>query len=288
MEKPDVTIIGLGALGTTLVRALVEKGVEVKSVYNRTSKTAYSVARKLNIDIAGGFPSGINELGEIVFITVSDGAISEITARLKKLSGNVEDHTFVHCSGSESAELLSPLRKEGGAVASFHPLQTFTSSSTTDDFSDIFFSLQGDEKSFGLLRKIAKSLGAKAMEVTASQKSHLHVAGVMASNYLHALLQSSVSLAEISGLPAEDIKRALLPLVQTSLNNAKQSSFEAALSGPIKRGDITTVKKHLDILKDNPELLEVYKTLGNRTVDMVRDAGHLGQDTAINLSNLLK
>lgn len=287
MDKPEVTIIGLGALGITLGQALTEKGVKVRSVFNRTSEKAYSTARKLDIDIAGDFPSGSDELGEVIFITVSDGAIAETAEKLKKLSGNMMEHTFVHCSGSESAELLSPLRKQGGAVASFHPLQTFTSSSSTDDFRNIFFSLQGDEQAFDLLRAIAKSLGAQSMEVTAGQKSHLHVAGVMASNYLHVLLQASVSSAEISGLSAEDIKKALLPLVQTTLNNAKESSFGAALSGPIKRGDITTVKKHLDILKDNPELREVYKTLGKRTVDMAVDAGHLDKDTAICLYNLL-
>lgn len=286
MDQPEVSIIGLGALGTTLSQALIEKGIKVKSIFNRTSEKAHSTARRLDIGIAGDFPSGIDELGEVIFITVSDGAITEIADKLKKLSGNMMEHTFVHCSGSESAELISPLRKVGGTVASFHPLQTFTSSSSTDDFRNIFFSLQGDEQAFDLLRQIANSLGAQLMEVTASQKSHLHIAGVMASNYLHTLLQVSVSSAEISGLSAEDIKKALLPLVQTTLDNAKVSSFEAALSGPIKRGDIPTVKKHLDILKDNPELLEVYKILGKRTVDMAGNAGHLNKDTAISLYNL--
>lgn len=275
MSLPNISIIGAGALGSILTRALMSQDVTLKSVFNRTESKAKDLADELAVSSFGTFPESISELGALTFLTVPDSAIIGVAQRLSKLKGDLENFTFVHCSGNESAEVLQPLKLQGATIASFHPLQTFTAYSRTSDFKGIYFSLQGDVEAFPRLRLVAKKLGAQILEVTKDQKSHLHAAAVLASNYLTTLLDTSVKVAARGGLSDEKVKNALLPLVETTLQNASQQSFIDALSGPIKRGDIRTVEKHLELLDGSPELKQVYCVLGLRTVELAEASGSL-------------
>ena len=273
MSLPSISIIGAGALGSALGRAVAAQQYPIKCIYNRTESKAQQLAERVGSDSWGSFPTSPDELGSLVFLTVADSAIAEAAAQLATLDGDVSGQTYVHCSGSESAELLDPLREKGARVASFHPLQTFTSQSKPADFSGIYFSLQGDANAFAQLTDLAQSLGAQTLNVSAEEKSQLHGAAVFASNYLLSLLDAAVEVGSGGGLESQQVKQALLPLVQTSLQNASDQSFEDALSGPIKRGDINTVKRHLKLLDDRVELKALYCMLGLRTLKVAESAG---------------
>lgn len=287
MSSPEITIIGTGGLGQALVRAFAEAEIPIKSIFNRTVGKSQNLATQHNILTFGQEPDHIEQLGNLIFITVSDRVIEDVAQHLSKLSDDFNDYTVVHCSGNESAELLQSLRLKGAKVASFHPLQTFTEQSKASTFHNIYFSLQGDEKAFPTLRNVAETLGAQTLEVTAAQKQNLHAAAVMASNYLNALLESAVDTASLSGLSQEKVKEALLPLVQTTLQNIDGQSFEKALTGPIKRGDLETVKRHLEVLKGQPELQGIYKTLGKRTVQLAKKSQGIDHKTAQKMLHLL-
>ncbi|MEL7834714.1 Rossmann-like and DUF2520 domain-containing protein [Fodinibius sp. Rm-B-1B1-1] len=284
---PEITLIGTGGLGQTLVRALSEVNIPIKSIFNRTVDKARDIAVEYGILTHGKQPDNIGQLGNLIFITVTDRAIEEVAQQLSRLSGDFNDYTIVHCSGNESAELLHPLRVKGASVASFHPLQTFTEQSDAKAFQDIYFSLQGDKTVFPLLENIAQKLGAQTLEVTADQKSNLHAAAVMASNYLNTLLEAAIDTASLSGLSPERAKEALLPLVATTLRNIGEQSFENALTGPIKRGDIETVKRHIELLRGQPELMTIYQTLGKRTVALAKRSQKIDSPTAQTLLEVL-
>lgn len=288
MSLPKISVIGTGALGNVLTAALVFHDASVASVFNRTSSKATQLADKLGIAGSGDFPASSDELGPLTFLTVSDGALRHTAQRLARLKGDLENYTFVHCSGNESAAILQPLKDRGAVTASFHPLQTFTAESSPNDFQGIYFSLQGDYEAFPLLRVVAGKLGAQTLEVSAGQKSNLHAAAVLASNYLTALLDASVELGTQGGLPVEKVKQALLPLVETTLKNASQQPFDEALSGPIKRGDVATVRQHLDLLDNQPELKNVYCVLGLQTVKLAESSGELGESIAQDLREMLR
>jgi predicted short-subunit dehydrogenase-like oxidoreductase (DUF2520 family) len=288
MPAPQVTIIGVGGLGNSLARALSAAGIPIKSIFNRTADKAQKIASSHDIKIAGSFPSNDSELGELIFITVSDSAIAAIAQRLADISGDFNNKTIVHCSGNESASLLEGFKSKGGSIASFHPLQTFTEQSSPSNFKDIYFSLQGDPSVFPLLKKIATRLGANTLEVTEDQKSHLHTAAVMASNYLNTLLDAAVDTANMSGLSKEEAKKALLPLIKTSLQNIEDQSFEEALTGPIKRGDWETVEYHVQLLQNRPTLLQLYRALGRRTVKLAKKNQSIDENTAQKIFNLLE
>lgn len=287
MRLPDTSIIGTGALGTTLARALVAHDVPVKSIFNRTATKAGELSRELEIDISGDLPIASDQLGSLIFLTISDGAIAEVAYKLSELNADLGNYTFVHCSGNESAELLEPLKMQGAQIAAFHPLQTFTSKSSITDFEGIYFSLQGDGGALSILRTIANKLGADTFEITNEQKSHLHAAAVMASNYLTTLLDTSVKVGAQEGLSEEKVKKVLLPLVRKTLENATCEPFAEALSGPVKRGDIATVQRHLHLLGKHPELKSVYCMLGLQTLKLAEQNESIGGTDAEQLRKML-
>jgi len=288
MERAEVTIIGLGGLGSTLAKALSAHNIPVKSVFNRSTGKAKKLADQLGISVAADFPGKLSQLGDIIFITVSDQAIAQVADRLAALSNNFEGRLCAHCSGNATADLLNPLQKKGAATASFHPLQTFTPQSGPEFFNGIYFSLQGDEQAFTKLQDIAKRLEAETFEITSEQKSHLHAAAVLASNYLNTLLDTAVEVGSLSGLPRSQVQKALLPLIKTSLKNREDRSFADTLTGPIKRGDVQTVKTHVTLLKDQPGLYRLYCVLGNRTIELAESSGSLDQATADKLRHILE
>lgn len=287
MSLPETSIIGAGGLGTVLVKTFFERKVPVKSVFNRTEKKARELEESSEIEIRGAFPSILDDLGKLIFITVSDDAIEEVSHRLSKLNGDFTARTFVHCSGMQSADSLQPLKSKGAITASFHPLQTFTSHTQPEDFKDIYFSIQGDEKAFPLLKKVAQELGAKTFEVTKEQKSHLHVAAAMVSNYLTTLLDASVKTGSQGGLTDEQVIKGLLPLIRTTLKNNEIYSSAEALTGPIKRGDTDTIEKHLALLDDKPELRDLYCVLGLHTVQLADSLGHLDEPVIEKMRKIL-
>ncbi|HEX6982203.1 MAG TPA: Rossmann-like and DUF2520 domain-containing protein [Balneolaceae bacterium] len=287
MKIPDITIIGLGRLGQVLAKRLAEKDIAIKSVFNRTEEKARKLSSRLNIDISASFPAKKAQLGHLVFLTLSDGAIEQAAWQLSEMDSDFTGYTFVHCSGNEPASLLSHLQKKGAEIASFHPLQSFTAQAGHDDFDNIFFSLQGDKKTFKTLMPLAKKLGAHAFEVTEEQKSQLHAAAVIASNYLISLIKVSTETGALGGLPQKQVQKALLPLIQKTLQNVSGQSLNEALTGPIVRGDIETVKKHIKLLENQSQLQKVYTVLGCETVKLAESDGSIDSDQAGNLREVL-
>lgn len=273
MQLPELSVIGMGRLGGALTRAFCRAGLPVRSVYSRSKVTPPE-----GFSISGTFPAKKTQLGKLVFITVSDSAIEEVSRQLAHLHSDFSSYTFVHCSGNEPADLLSSLRNKNAWTASFHPLQTFTPQSGPETFRKIFFSMQGSSKAFPLLRKVADRIGAQAFEASHKQKETLHAAAVMASNYLITLLESAVETGAVSGLPEDQVKKVLFPLIETTLKNTRTGSFREMLTGPLMRGDIQTVENHLGLLQDFPGLSKIYRTLGSKTLELAATAGHLTPD----------
>ncbi len=285
----SVTIIGTGALGSSLARALHEKGIEVYSLFNRSTERLEELTKTIKPKYSASFPEAIGQLGDIIFITVYDSSIQHVANKLEDLSDNFPNKTFAHCSGTKPSAVLSSLKEKRASTAAFHPVQTFTFQSKPDDFRNIYFDIEGDEKATNLLKEIAEKLGADYFKISPRAKPYLHAAGVMASNYLLALMEVSAAIAEMGGIEKEKAINALLPLAQKSMENAVSAAhLEDALSGPVVRGDDETVKKHLELLRENPKIYRLYKELGEETLKLAKRGGRLTDVELSQLANLLK
>lgn len=273
MIEKRVSIIGMGALGTVLAGALYEQGVELYSLFNRSEEPLNEVASRIKPVYSGRFPESVDQLGDLIFITTSDDAIKLTTNRLTRLHDNYSGNIIAHCSGTETSSALSALQSRGASVAAFHPIQTFTARSDTNDFNEIFFDLEGDQRAVDCLKGIAEALDARCFEVNPQAKPYLHAAGVTASNYLVALLEMAAVIAEMGDIDRKTAVEALLPLAQKSLDHVRNSAeLKEALSGPVRRGDDGTVQKHLSLLEDNQDIQQLYQNLGKLTLKVAAKA----------------
>lgn len=288
MSRTSVTIIGTGSLGSALAKALFDNHYTITSLFNRRMRKAEAIAREVGATYFSEFPESSRELGSMIFLTVQDSEIEHSVDNLCRITDDFSGCTVVHCSGSIEASVLAPLEKKGASIAAFHPLQTFTSDSGTQEFRNIYFDVEADDITYNRLRNLADHLGGRTIRISSSAKPYLHAAAVMSSNYLVTLLEVSGKIAALGGIDKEEAMEAMLPLIRTTLQNLESKSTANALTGPIKRGDAETVRLHLELLKSDTDLLETYKKLGMETLQLAKETGSLPGHKKSELYDLLK
>lgn len=245
--KPSVTIIGLGRLGNALSLALE------KASY--TNIESYSKGEK------------IEQLNDWVFITTPDSEIVKVVSELALYFKDLNSKQVFHSSGTISSSVLNELKKRGAKTACFHPLASITSK--TASFDGIYFDIEGEEAAVSKLELLAEDLGAKSIRVSPKEKELLHVSAVIASNYLVTLADIAIQVSGSSTISQKTLMDALLPLMKSSLDNLHELSPSEALTGPIARGDVKTVQRHIQLLDNEEELLNVYKKLGLLTLELI-------------------
>lgn len=288
MNRPGISVIGTGALGSVLAQALQKSGWPVKSLYNRSATSAVSLAEELGVQMAGEFPSEKQELGRIIFLTVLDGAIEETSNKLAALDADFSGYTVFHCSGTQPSSALQSVGKKGARTASFHPIQTFVEASNPVDFEEIVIDVEARGEALEIACNVAGDLGASVLEVSPHAKPYLHAAGVIASNYMISLVEAAGQAAALGGLGKKDAQKALVPLMQKSLANISESDcLTEALSGPVARGDTTTVDDHIKLLKQNEQLASLYKQLGSVLVQLLNEKNELTDEKITEISKVL-
>lgn len=284
--KPNVTIIGPGSLGSSFLSSLVKSGYEIASVISRNP------AGKILETGAGDTVlirmSEVDEtnLGQLVFITAPDDSISDIAMLLSTLNIKWPGRTVAHCSGFLTSGELASIREKGGSVASFHPLQTFVKGSVTNDFKNINISLEGDPEALHVLEKVVSDLDARPLFLDQDQKSMLHISAVFLSNYLVSLGGIADRLIQNS-IPGGDV-RLLYPLLLQTASNLAKSNPADALTGPVARGDVQTVRKHLETLSQDKDILKAYKLLGREAIRIAERDGDIKADSISELERLLR
>jgi len=203
----------------------------------------------------------------IVFLAVPDPVIGEVAARFAA-TNPAPAVSFIHLSGALTLDVLAPLR--GHAVGSFHPLQSFPFPREPDAFRGIAIAV--DASTPALLRKLqrlARELGARPRKVAADERVLYHAAAVYASNFVLAAFSEGVRQLMRIGWSEQDATRALLPLLDGVVENIRRKGVTRALTGPIRRGDADTVRRHLEAL-DRPDL---YRILASIALEIAREAG---------------
>jgi predicted short-subunit dehydrogenase-like oxidoreductase (DUF2520 family) len=218
-----------------------------------------------------------------VFLTVPDSAVAGVAAKLAAPGTLIPDKVaFVHASGALELGALAPLRVRH-SVGSFHPLRSFPEPGPPEAFQGIVVAVDASSPSLmRLLDRLARDLGAKPRRVDDTYRALYHAAAVFASNYVVALLGVAVGLLEHSGWTEREATQGLLPLAQGALANVMKRGPTAALTGPIRRGDTETVKRHLVALAEldplpgrqqGPRRGDLYRMLGQVALGIAQQAG---------------
>jgi predicted short-subunit dehydrogenase-like oxidoreductase (DUF2520 family) len=259
-----VGLVGTGRLGASLARALDQAGYRVVALADRNA----SAARELAEGLSGAqvlSAAEITECSDLVFITVGDALIESLVEQLSWRPGQA----VIHCSGALGLDVLEGAAARGARTGRLHPLQSFPSTvGDASRFRNITCGVEGEEPLGSQLEEIARALGARSLRLEGTDHARYHAAAVLASNYVVALLAAARRVWEHSGLPGETAREALAPLLLGSAENAARLPPEQALTGPLARGDGDTVSRHLEALRELPELHELYRRLGRELLDL--------------------
>ncbi|MEP6922635.1 MAG: Rossmann-like and DUF2520 domain-containing protein [bacterium] len=279
-QKSAVTVIGSGRLGTALARALALSGYPIEAVVVRHSSNAGRSARLVGSNTKGLSASELHLLSRtnITIIATPDGEIAGVARRLAELQKDVaKGRTVLHTSGALSSDsVLSPLAVVGFHVGSLHPLVSVSDPRTgAENLRGAFYCVEGDPVARSIARAIVQDLGGHSFEIDSTSKPLYHAAAVMASGHLVALFQLATEMLEVCGLTPKIARRVLLPLVESTVKNLSTTEPAQALTGTFARGDLATVKKHLQALSTNDldQALAVYKVLGDRSLELARANG---------------
>ncbi len=266
-----IGFIGAGKVGTAMGVYLKEKNYNILGYYSRTYESAQNAAALTNSNASIKLESLVKN-SDLLFITTNDDEISNICNRLLDEGLINEEKIVVHMSGADSSKILEKLKKKGCYIYSLHPLQSFADiKSAVKDLQHTVFSLEGDKEKIKVIEDILKTTGNKYFIIQTEQKALYHVAACVVSNYLVSLLDYGLSIFETIGIDKDKGYKALYPLIQGSIENIKNLGTSKALTGPIARGDVNTIEKHIEALKNiNPQWLDMYKTLGFATIEVAQ------------------
>jgi predicted short-subunit dehydrogenase-like oxidoreductase (DUF2520 family) len=220
----------------------------------------------------------------LLILAVPDAAVPEVAQRLPV--DPPPGSAVVHTSGALTLDAIRPARERGWAVGGFHPLRPFPEAQPPPAFSGITIAV--DASTPGVLaglELLAKRLGATPHRVTDDERAIYHAAAVTGSNYAVALVAEAAALLESVGWSRADSLAAVSALMRASLDGVDAEGLPGALTGPIQRGDVATVRRHLEALKGTWHA-RVYRILGLAALRLAREGG-LDEATAQRIEEAL-
>jgi predicted short-subunit dehydrogenase-like oxidoreductase (DUF2520 family) len=244
----DIVIIGSGNVAAVLGRKFRAAGHHILQVASRNASAASALAYEWNT-VSTNYLSAINRNAEVYIIAVSDNAI-EVVIKELKLPGKVVAHT----AASVPKEILKSVTGHYGV---FYPLQSLRKDMKELPDMPIFFD-GSDEKTKKSLEKLAHSISkVQVVEAGDDARLKLHVAAVVVSNFTNHLYALAQDYCLKEGL---DFKQ-LLPLIKETASRIETISPKEAQTGPAIRHDKETIQKHIELLKDHPQLKNIYLLL---------------------------
>lgn len=240
----SVVLIGAGNVATHLYKALNEaKEVSILQWYNRDLKAIAAYKNEVSIT------NNLNDLkqADVYIIAVSDDAIGALSSQLP-----FTDKLIVHTSGSVSLHDLDKKHRRGV----FYPLQTFTKDADID-FTEVPICIEIEKKEdLQILKNLSETLGCKYYRVNSDQRAALHLAAVFVNNFTNQLYRVGHEITESKSVDFNILK----PLIKETAKKIESLSPYMAQTGPAKRDDKKTIKKHLKAL-DKDIHKEIYELL---------------------------
>lgn len=260
-EKPTVGLIGAGNLASVLGSALRAAGYSIESVAFRSAassqKRAMALAKRLASRAVRLEQAG--PAADIIWLCHTDDALSETTRQLARKPGWRGKIVF-HSSGALSSDVLAPLKRAGARTASLHPMMTFVPG-TSPRLRGVPFAVEGDRQAVAVARQIARALGAEIFSIRKDSKVLYHALGSFSSPLVVATLATAERVGRAAGLSRAQTRKTMGPILQQTLKNYLERGAAAAFSGPIKRGDLETIRQHLRALRSVPAVRDVYRSL---------------------------
>lgn len=278
-DRMRIGFVGAGKVGVTLGRYFTEHHTDVSGYYSRNSFTARQASEFTHTryyetleDIAAS--------SDALFLTVPDGAIEEVWNSLKRYS--LTGKLICHCSGAMSSAVFSGISRMGAFGYSIHPLFAISSKQNSyKEISQAYFTIEGDGAYLDFWKSFFEKLGNPVRVIRPEDKVLYHSAAVFVSNLVTGLYEAGVVLLMSCGFDRKSAEAALAPLFVNNARGVAQNGTAAALTGPVERADVMTVREHLEALPE--EEREIYLRISAKLLEIARrkdperDYGELSQ-----------
>lgn len=282
-SKPSVSVVGSGRMAKALVAALTRCDVNPQYLVCRNREDGLKIIKNSGFQFLP-LEDGIEIDSQLIFLAVTDDAISEVAQKLQPQKGSV----LIHTSGAKGLEEMESFAKKGGHLASMHPIQTIPEHTDEHIFEESTCSILCEEEYFNQLEVLCRQMGGNPIRVTSEEKTRIHIAAVFISNYLVTLSYVAEQI-----LDAENPKNAiplniLKPLMNKTMLEIHSKGVNQALTGPVSRGDVGTIVNHLAVLKtlESDSIKNLYALLGIETAKLANTANRIDERAKITLEKL--
>lgn len=236
MAQRRIVIIGSGNVATHLALGFAAAGCPPVQVMSRDLQHAARLASCLPGCVAIDDLSRLDTTADLCLIATTDTSVAGIAAAMPHAGGIV-----AHTSGSVPIQALQPASE---SVAVLYPLQTFSRQARLDLAQVPFFTEASDPATHSAIDEFARMLSPRVSHADSRQRTILHIAGVLSCNFVNYLWQLTAETLAPEGYSLDVVR----PLIEVTLDKAFAMDPEAAQTGPARRGDMATIKKHLGML----------------------------------------
>ncbi len=287
-QKDTVAILGIGKVGTAVGFLLRGAGYPISAVAARSMPSASRGAEFTGGAVFDDYTEAARR-GSFILITTVDDAIAPVCRKIAREGAVGPGKKVVHMSGACGLDVLRPATEAGASVACIHPIQSFADvRNAIDNIPGSSFGVTADADIEPWALQVVRDLGGRAFIITDADKPLYHAAACMASNYLVTLMHLVEGIYRRIGLGGDEALQAFWPLVRGTLRNIEARGTVQSLTGPIARGDIGTLRKHLAAFEEKiPELEALYRTLGLLAADVGFKKGTLSPEKVREIKTLL-
>ncbi|MFK4784741.1 Rossmann-like and DUF2520 domain-containing protein [Fusobacterium sp. MFO224] len=263
----NIGFIGAGKVGFSLGKYFSMKNKKVEGYYSRNYESSVEAAKFTNSKAYRNLEELVIK-NDIIFITTPDDTIKDIWEDIKKFQ--IEGKIICHTSGSLSSDIFSDIDSLGAFQYSIHPMFPFSDKyETYKKLNNIHFTIEGHDKHLSHMKQFLESLGNKTLSIGNDKKSLYHLGNVTVSNLVIALIESGCNYLEECGINKSVALEAMYPLIKSNIENIGERGITSSLTGPIERGDIETIKKHMEAIPcENKKL---YKNLSLKLLGIAKN-----------------
>ncbi len=267
-----IGFIGAGKVGTALGIFFTHHRLSLSGYLSRRESSSQAAASITDSHVFFDLPSLVRA-SDVIFITTGDDQIATVIDQLAQSACLTKAHTLIHTSGALSTDLFDPLKASGCGLCSLHPIMSFSDPITAaQNLKQTVFTLEGNEQGRITTQNILAITGNSYSVINKADKVLYHAAACILSNYLVTLIDAGFELLKTTGIAPADITAAFMPLITATLGNIENAGTVNALTGPLVRGDVSTIGKHREAIKTQaPQFQALYQTLGLATLEMIAD-----------------
>ncbi len=273
MTPLRVGVIGAGRVGAGLAAALRARGHTIVSVAGESDASRRRAAELLP-GVPMAKPTAVARDCDVLLLTVPDDMLDNVVTQLSASGAIHEGQLVVHTSGSHGLRVLEPATRVGARPVALHPAMTFSGTVIDlDRLADCVFGVTAGPDERVWAAEVVAELGGTVMWVPEELRGLYHAGLAHGANHLVTLVTQAMELLGAAG--AADPAAILRPLLQAALDNALAEG-DSALTGPIVRGDVNTVRAHLaEIARTAPDTMPSYVALARATLDRVVTDGRV-------------